>query len=136
MGRGWWLPAAALAASLLLGAVPLAAGDPFRTTLPLIPWLAVVLAATQRWAAANGGHLRIPAASGELMAAGLLVLCILGRPHLGLGSSVAVDALLATGLVLVLAHRVAALVPSLLPCLRRKPLFVTPDKPQASSGTA
>ncbi|MEE8137862.1 MAG: hypothetical protein V3T81_03180, partial [Thermoanaerobaculia bacterium] len=133
LARRWWHGAAALAGSLLLSAAPLPPGDPFRTTLPIVPWVAVGLVEVGRWAAAHGGRRRRGTASVELAALGFLLLSVLGRSHLGLGPSVSVDALLAAGLLLLLALRLAVLLPALRPSLGRKlpvrppwPFFVLP----------
>ncbi len=141
LARRWWHGAAALAGSLLLSAAPLPPGDPFRTTLPIVPWVAVGLVEVGRWAAAHGTRWRRGTASVELAALsflllaalGFLLLSVLGRSHLGLGPSLSVDALLAAGLLLLLALRLAVLLPALRPSLGRKlpvrppwPFFVLP----------
>ncbi len=134
LGRWLWLAAAALTASLLLGAAPLAPGDPFRATLVMIPWVVAGLAVLGRWAAAHGWRGRSKrAATVELSLLGVLVLSVVARTHLGLGSSATVDALLAAGFLLLLARRLTVLVPALRPALGRRlparppwPFFVLP----------
>ncbi len=86
--------------------LPLAAADPFRATLVILPMVVAALRALERHAprrAAGGGR------GGRLEGAALvaLVLFTLGRHSLGLAAT---DWFLAGGYLLLLAHRVARLV--------------------------
>jgi hypothetical protein len=132
--RPWlWMPllagvAGSLAAAALL---PLPAGDPFRGTLVLLPFLLGAFRAVRLWVEARGGR-RLARGSGlgELAALALLVAAVLGRSHLGVGG---LEPVLAAGLALVLAHRLARQLLAARPLLgwelpRRPPavFFVLP----------
>lgn len=114
---------ALLTAGLLIAAaaaVPLAArmlpdGGPLRSTLAVLPLVLAALWAIARWSVRRGAEpLSGAASAGELAALGVLVLCILARPGLGLAWSAEV---LAAGLALVLSHRVLRQVRAFRPLL-------------------
>jgi hypothetical protein len=110
-------------AGLLIAAavlVPFAAdrlpdGGPLRTTLAVLPLILAALWAIAHWSVRRGAApLSRSGSAGELAALGVLVLCILARPGLGLDRSAEV---LAAGLTLVLGHRVVRQVRALRPLL-------------------
>jgi hypothetical protein len=119
------LAAAGLAGALLARVLPLTPADPFGGTLLLLPLLLAGAHEITRWTVRQGGRALAPeGTAGELAALGLLVLLVLGRSHLGLARA---DAVLAAGLLLVLAHRVARQAAALRPLLGE----AIPDRPSA-----
>jgi len=109
------LAAAGVAAALLARLLPLAANDPFRGTLLLLPLLLAGAHEIARWTVRQGGRPLAPGGTaGELAALGLLVLLVLGRSHLGFKRG---DFVLAAALLLVLAGRVARQTLALRPLL-------------------
>jgi hypothetical protein len=119
------LAAAGVAAALLARLLPLAANDPFRGTLLLLPLLLAGAHELARWTVRQGGRPLDPGGTaGELAALGLLVLLVLGRSHLGLKRA---DFVLAAALLLVLACRVARQTLALRPLLGER----LPDRPSA-----
>lgn len=108
--------ATALAASLLLaGRSPLPEGDPFRGTLTLLPLLLAAFREIHRWGTRNAGRALSPAGTaGELAALTVFWLLIVARSHLGLARA---DEVLAAGLLMVLACRVARQTAALRPLL-------------------
>ncbi len=126
--RRWLLPPllagglGSLAAATLL---PLATGDPFRGTLVLLPFLLGAFRSVRIRVEARGGR-RLPRGSGlgEIAALALLVAAILGRAHLGVGG---LEPVLAAGLALVLAHRLARQLLAARPLLGRE----VPRRPPA-----
>lgn len=105
--------------------VPLAADDPFRGTLLVLPLILAGFALVNRMAARQGATpLDRAGTVGELAALGSLVLLVLARPHLNVGWS---EEILAAGLLLVLAHRVARQVRALRPLLGDS----LPERPSA-----
>lgn len=126
--RPWlWPPLAAGAAGSLAAAalLPLAAGDPFRGTLVLLPLLLGALRAVRLWVEARGGRrLRRGAGLAELAAVALLVVAVLGRSLLGIGG---LDPVLAAGLALVLVHRLGRQLLAARPLLGRE----VPRRPAA-----
>lgn len=84
-------------------------------TLAVLPLVLAALWAIARWSVRRGAEpLSRAASAGELTALGVLVLCILARPSLGLAWS---EEVLAAGLALVLGHRVIRQVRALRPLL-------------------
>jgi hypothetical protein len=99
----------------LARALSLAPGDPFRGTLLILPLILAALAWIHRRSVRQGAEpLGRPGTAGELAAFGVLILLILARPHLNLGRA---EEVLAAGLLLVLAHRLARQVRALRPLL-------------------
>lgn len=115
LGLGWGL------AYLL----PLAPDDPFRTSLTIVPLVVAALRAIERHALEHGG--RKPAdRRGEVEAVVLVLLGLLavGRQSLGLAVT---EGFVAAGFLLLLAHRVARLLPVLAGSLGRR----LPKRPPA-----
>lgn len=110
------LMAACVALALVLERVlPLAADDPFRGTLVILPLILGALREIHRWGARWGGRsLDATATAGELGALSVLILLVLARPHLALAG---MDEVLASGLLLVLGVRVARQTLALRPLL-------------------
>jgi hypothetical protein len=112
------LTASAAASAFLAWKAPLAADDPFRGTLVLLPLILGALHEIHRWGARLGGRrLSPPATAAELGALAILVLLALARPHLALARSAEA---LAAGFLLVLACRVARQARALRPLLGRR----------------
>ncbi len=106
---------AAVAMALAARWLPLPPDDPFRGTLVALPLILAGLHEIRRWAEWKGGRPLSPGGTaGELVALGLLVLLVLARPHLRLTGA---DEVVAAGLLLVLAHRIARQVRALRPLL-------------------
>lgn len=104
---------------------PLAPGDPFRGTLMVLPLVLAGLALVHRKAVRQGAHpLDRTGTAGEIVALGVLVLLVLARPHLNLGRF---EEVLAAGLALLLACRVARQVTAFRPLLGER----LPDRPSA-----
>lgn len=100
-------------------------GDPFRGTLLLLPFLLAGFAALRLWGERRGARTLASAGTfAELAALGVLALGILGRGHLALAHG---DEMLAAGLALVLAHRVARQAWALRPLLGER----LPERPAA-----
>ncbi|MBV8201577.1 MAG: hypothetical protein JOZ15_13225 [Acidobacteria bacterium] len=109
------LAAALLAAAALARYLPLPAGDPLRATLALLPVLLAAFYGIHRWGVRQGGRRLSPAGTaGELAALGLLLAAAFARPALNLDYA---SEVLAAGLLLVLAHRLARQLPALRPLL-------------------
>lgn len=105
--------------------MPLAADDPFRGTLLVLPVILAGFALVSRMAIRRGAApLGRAGTAGELAALGLLVLLVLARPHLNVGWSAEI---LAAALFLVLAHRVTRQVRALRPLLGER----LPDVPSS-----
>lgn len=103
----------------------LARDDPFFGTLAILPLILAGFAGVHRRAVRQGARpLGRAGTAGELIALGVLVLLALGRVHLNLGWS---DEVLAAGLALVLAHRLARQLVALRPLLGWR----LPDRPPA-----
>jgi hypothetical protein len=110
----------------LARALSLAPGDPFRGTLLVLPLILAALAWIHRRSTRQGAApLDRRGTAGELAALGVLVLLIVARPHLNLGRA---EEVLAAGLLLVLAHRLARQVHALRPLLGDR----VPDLPSAA----
>lgn len=127
MRTGAVLGACAALSALLAWRLPLAADDPFRGTLVILPLILGGLREIHRWTVIRGGRaLSIQATAGELAALAVLVLMAIARPHLGLARMAEV---LACGFLLVLTVRVARQVVAFRPLLgeavpkRPSPLF-------------
>jgi hypothetical protein len=98
--------------------LPLPPGDPLAGTLALLPVVLAAFYAIHREGAAQGGRrLGRAGSAGELAALGLLVAAAFARPALGVDHAAEV---LAAGLLLVLAHRLARQLPALRPLLGRR----------------
>jgi hypothetical protein len=98
--------------------LPLAPGDPLAGSLALLPPLLAGLYAIHCWGVHQGGRrLSRAGSAGELAALGVLLTAALARPALGLAHA---DEVLAAGLLLVLAHRLARQLPALRPLLGRR----------------
>jgi hypothetical protein len=118
------LAAAIAGMALVAWGLPLAADDPFRGTLVLLPLILGGLREIHRRGARQGGRrLSREGTAAELGALAILVLLVLGRSHLGLGNEV----VLAAGLLLVLGSRVARQTLALRPLLGEK----LPGRPAA-----
>jgi hypothetical protein len=98
--------------------LPLAPGDPLAGTLRLLPVVLAALYGIHRRGARQGAR-RLPLAgsAGELVALGLLLAAIFARPALGLAHA---SEMLAAGLLLLLAHRLARQLPALRPLLGQR----------------
>ncbi len=97
--------------------------DPFRGTLAILPLVLLGLAAIHGLGARRGaGRLSPAGTAGELAALGFLLLLALARPHLGLAR---VEEVVAAGMLLVLAHRLARQTLALRPLLGAS----LPDRP-------
>lgn len=127
LATGAVLAACAAAAAVLAWKLPLAADDPFRGTVVILPLILGGLREIHRWAVIRGGReLSAAGSAGELGALAVLVLLVFARPHLALAR---MDEVLAGGFLLVLAFRVARQVLALRPLLgetvpkRPSPLF-------------
>jgi hypothetical protein len=105
------LTAALAATAVLAWWPPLPAGDPFRGTLTILP---LVLAAFREIHRRGPRPLSPMATAGELAGLAVLWLLILARSHLSLALA---DEVLAAGLLLVLACRVARQTAALRPLL-------------------
>jgi hypothetical protein len=93
----------------------LPADDPFHGTLAVLPLILGGFREIHRWGARlGGGSLGVASTAGELGALGVLILAVLARAHLALA---AIDEILAAGLLLVLACRVARQTIALRPLL-------------------
>lgn len=119
--------AAAAVAMGLAGRAPLAADDPFRGTLVVLPLVLAAFSEIHRWTVRRGGkRLSSQGTAGELAALGVLLPLVLARPHLALARS---EEILAAGFLLVLACRVARQTLAMRPLLggslpkRPSPLF-------------
>lgn len=111
------LAASLVGVALLAWRLPLAADDPFRGTLVLLPLILGGLREIHRWGARlGGGRLSREGTAAELGALAFLVLLVLGRSHLGLGH----EKVLAAGFLLVLGCRVARQTVALRPILGEK----------------
>lgn len=95
--------------------LPLADGDPLRTTIVLLPALVAGFVLLERGAARRGAR-RIPPAAAltEGIALALLALVSIGRAHLGISGA---EPVLAAAFALVLAHRLARQTLALRPLL-------------------
>jgi hypothetical protein len=112
------LAGALLASSAWAHYLPAPPGDPLAGTLTILPVVLAGLYAIHRWGVRLGGRgLSRAGSAGELAALGLLLAAILARPALGLEHA---SELLAAGLLLLLAHRLARQVPALRPLLGRR----------------
>lgn len=116
MRRTALLLAAGAAGSLAaLALLPLAAGDPFRSTLALLPLVLAGFAAIHREGRRAGGRaIPLSRRAWELPAVAALAAAALARPHLGIpfaGEAVA------AGLALVLLHRAVRQLVALRPLL-------------------
>ncbi len=109
-------PLAALVASAALSRwLPLPAGDPLAGTIALLPVLLAAFHGIHRWSVRLGGRrLSRAGTAGELAALGLLLAAAFARPALALDHA---NEVLAAGMLLVLAHRVARQLPALRPLL-------------------
>jgi hypothetical protein len=117
--------AAALAATALLEwRSPLPPDDAFRGTLTMLPLVLVALREIHRWGARSSQSLSRTGTAGELGALAILWVLILARPHLSLAFA---DEVLAAGLILVLACRVARQTAALRPLLGER----LPGRPSA-----
>lgn len=96
-------------------ALPLGAEDPFRSSLVILVLVVAALRALERHAPRRFGSQR---AAGRREAAALVVLVLLALSRHSLGLAAA-DWFVAGGFVLLLAHRVARLLPCWLPALAR-----------------
>jgi hypothetical protein len=110
-GQALTIAAAILATALLAWRSPLPADDAFRGTLTLLP---LILAALREIHRRGGRSLSRAGTAGELGALAILWVLILARPHLSLALA---DEVLAAGLLLVLACRVARQTLALRPLL-------------------
>jgi hypothetical protein len=109
------LLAALVAAAALAHTLPLPSSDPLRATLALLPVLIAAFYGVHRWGVLQGGRqLSRAGTAGELAALGLLLAAAFSRPALDLDHA---SEVLAAGLLLVLAHRLARQVPALRPLL-------------------
>jgi hypothetical protein len=117
------LPLALLGGALLASSawaryLPQPPGDPLAGTLTLLPVVLAALHGIHRWGVRQGARgLSRAGSAGELAALGLLVAAIFARPALGLGHA---SEMLAAGLLLLLAHRLARQLPALRPLLGRR----------------
>ncbi|HXO26726.1 MAG TPA: hypothetical protein VOA80_05250, partial [Thermoanaerobaculia bacterium] len=112
------LAGALLASSAWAHFLPAPPGDPLAGTLTILPVVLAGLYAIHRWGVRLGARgLSRAGSAGELAALGLLLAAILARPALGLEHA---SELLAAGLLLLLAHRLARQVPALRPLLGRR----------------
>jgi hypothetical protein len=94
---------------------PVAAGDPFRGTLLILPLILLGFTWVHRRAVRQGARpLDRAGTTAELAATAVLVLLVLARPHLNLGWA---EEVIAAGLALVLACRVARQVWAFRPLL-------------------
>ena len=110
--------AAALATAALARYPPLPADDPLAGTLALMPLVLAALCGIHLWGVRQGGRrLSRAGSAGELAALGLLVAAAFARPAMGLPHA---SEILAAGLLLVLAHRLARQLPALRPLLGRR----------------
>lgn len=124
LGLDLGLAVAAIAALFAWGQPP--PGDPFRSTLLLLPLIVLAVRTLERFGRAAGGRRLDPRGSrieGVFLA--LLVVLTLRRQTLGVP---AIDAYLAVGFLLLLMSRCARLLVALRPCLgsslpRRPPLL-------------
>ncbi len=97
--------------------LPLAPGDPFRSTVVILPLIVAGLRALDRSASARGARMPNGARRWELpLLAGLLILTI-HRQRLGL---TATDWFLAAGYLLVFAHRVTRMLVAWRTCLGKR----------------
>ena len=113
--RAFLVLAGAAALAFAASRLPLLRDDPFRGTLVILPLILAGLFEIRRRAERKGGEPLSPGGTaGELAALGLLVLLVLARPQLRLAGA---DEVLAAGLLLVLAHRIARQVRALRPLL-------------------
>lgn len=109
------LAASVVGAALAQRFLPLPAGDAFRGTLVVLPLILGALREIHRWGARfGGGTLGVASTAGELGALAVLILLVFVRLHLDLAMS---DEILAAGLLLVLACRVARQTLALRPLL-------------------
>ncbi|HVR29503.1 MAG TPA: hypothetical protein VMS86_08205 [Thermoanaerobaculia bacterium] len=112
-------------AAIARSALPAEHGDPFRTTLAMLPIVLAAAYAIERWMRER--RLR-PLAAREatalLAGTAALATAALGAPRLGLAAA---DPLLAVGLLLVLAYWVARVVVRLRPLLGAR----LPERPPA-----
>ncbi len=108
----------ALAALLARWLLPLAAGEPFRGTLALLPLVVAALWAIHH-AGRRAGARAIPGAArrGEMVALAALLVAVSAAPRLGLPLA---DEALAAGFVLLLGHRVLRQLVALRPLLGRR----------------
>ncbi|HEX6901971.1 MAG TPA: hypothetical protein VF789_19790 [Thermoanaerobaculia bacterium] len=127
LATGAVLAVCAAVVALFSWKLPLAADDPFRGTLVILPLVLGGLREIRRWTVIRGGRdLSVRGTAAELAALGFLLLLILARPHLMLAKMAEV---LACGLLLVLAARVTRQVLAFRPLLgaalpkRPSPLF-------------
>jgi hypothetical protein len=98
--------------------LPAPPGDPLAGTLTLLPIVLAALYGIHRRGVRLGARgLSRAGSAGELMALGLLLAAIFARPALGLERA---SELLAAGLLLLLAHRLARQLPALRPLLGRR----------------
>ncbi|HEV7508174.1 MAG TPA: hypothetical protein VGS07_25045 [Thermoanaerobaculia bacterium] len=106
-----FLMAGAVATALLAWRSPLPADDAFHGTLTMLPLVLAALREIHRWGARS---LSSAGTAGELGALAILWVLIFARPHLSLALA---DEVLAAGLLLVLACRVARQTLALRPLL-------------------
>jgi len=98
--------------------LPQPPGDPLAGTLTLLPVVLAALYGIHRRGVQLGARALLRAGSaGELAALGLLLAAAFARPAMGLDHA---SELLAGGLVLLLAHRLARQLPALRPLLGRR----------------
>jgi hypothetical protein len=108
------LTAALAATALLAWRSPLPADDAFGGTLTILPLVLVALREIHRWGGRSARSLSRTGTAGELGALTVLWVLIFARPHLSLALA---DEVLAAGLLLVLAFRVARQTAALRPLL-------------------
>jgi hypothetical protein len=109
------LLSAVLAAAALAHYLPLPPGDPLAGTLALLPVLLAAFYCIHRWGVRHGGRrLSRAGTAGELAALGLLLAAAFARPAMDLDHD---GEVLAAGMLLVLAHRLARQLPALRPLL-------------------
>lgn len=126
---GCELAAAALAGVLLRALLPLPPGDPFHSTLLILPLVVAGLRAADRLAVAAGARPLQPlgAATGAAEGLALLALALVAVEHRALGVA-GVQGVVAAALLLLLAHRLGRTVVGLAPLVaqaaRRRPSAV------------
>jgi len=117
------LPLVVLAGALLASwawahYLPRPPGDPLAGTLTVLPVVLAALYGIHRRGVQLGARgLSRAGSAGELAALGLLLAAVFARPALGLDHA---GELLAAGLLLLLAHRLARQLPALRPLLGRR----------------
>ncbi|HEV7786314.1 MAG TPA: hypothetical protein VGQ28_13300, partial [Thermoanaerobaculia bacterium] len=109
-----FLLAGVAATALLAWRSPLPVDDAFRGTLTMLPLVLAALREIHRWGSRASRSLSRAGTAGELGALAILWTSIFARPHLSLALA---DEMLAAGLLLVLACRVARQTVALRPLL-------------------